>query len=72
MINILYSTWFNSMEGTIGMVVMKNAAGEVKAYIGRGDGVDEKADAERIARHGAPVSPLQLIDALKELSKGLS
>lgn len=47
---IVDSIWFN----TIGIVVIETAEGKHKAYIGLGDGFDESADQQLIARIGMP------------------
>lgn len=52
-IKILGSVWFSSIANHFGIVLIKNDAGEEKAYIGVAAGFDQKADEIQIARTGA-------------------
>ena len=49
---IVDTHWF----GTIGIVKIHNGF-ETKWYIGQGFGIDERIDAEHIAKHGQPFYP---------------
>ena len=54
MMKIVEAIWFSPgyQPGTIGIVLVDTGF-EKKAYIGAGDGIDEKTDIEKIASHGA-------------------
>ena len=60
-IKILGSTWFTQMAQpqTIGKVIIENEVKKQKAYIGSGNGYDQKLDEESIASFGAKF-PLDL------------
>ena len=52
--------WFNSMLGTVGIVMYENEVGQKKAYIGIGDGLDEGYDIHQIKTHGAKLTLSQV------------
>ncbi len=58
------SVWFTSMQpkGTIGIVLIDNGY-EEKAYIGLGEGLDQKCDEETIAKVGGKF-PVELAKKL--------
>jgi hypothetical protein len=53
-----------STEDVIGLVVIDSFEGKLKAYIGAGVGLDEVADAQRIAGHGTRVHNLDMVKAV--------
>lgn len=59
---IIHTAWFSGIK-CIGIVVIENEIGEKKAYIGIGDGQNEKFDAEKIAAYGIKM----LKESLKEI-----
>ena len=54
-ITILGSVWFSTLNQPwhFGIVLIRNSAGEEKAYIGGALGDNEQKDEERIAKMGA-------------------
>lgn len=62
--------WFTQMgsPSTIGVVMGEDDhSGEKKAYIGTGEGLDEKEDAQHISKFGAKLR----VERLKEMVKFL-
>ena len=53
--------------GTMGIVKTRNDVGQVKFYIGHGQGCAELDDAQYIAAHGAKLDPKIITDFLKEV-----
>ncbi len=54
---VVDSLWFTNNRGTIGIVIIQeDVTGERKAYIGIGDGHNEKADTQSIVDWGNPLS----------------
>ena len=53
---ILDVSWFTGIH-SVGMVTIKNEVGEVKTYIGKVDGRNEKADTQEIMDYGSRVTP---------------
>lgn len=47
--------WFTGEFGVIGIVIVDEPYGEAKAYIGLGNGKNERADALGIANFGSPL-----------------
>jgi hypothetical protein len=68
---ILSAYWFtDARDTTIGVVVGEDeVTGERKAYIGRGDGIDQAADTKAIAELGARVNRGVVREILKELGE---
>ena len=52
---ILDVIWFSNRDGSIGIVATRDEMGKWKAYIGVGNGFNERADREHIAAWGAQV-----------------
>ncbi len=52
---IINSIWFTDIEGTtVGIVIGEDEhTGKYKAYIGKGSGFNERADAEHIVAQGS-------------------
>ncbi len=68
MSKIIESYWWTLKTGeTMGIVVIQPEVGERKAYMGKGNGVSEKADARLIAEYGVPIYPAQLAEILYTL-----
>lgn len=63
---IIDVSWWTT-DKSIGIVVVKNEVGQLKAYIGVGDGQDEEQDAKNIADGGARVHKQQLEAIIKKL-----
>ena len=59
-------TWFTT-EHTIGIVVIKNEVGQLKAYIGVGKGGDEEQDTKYIFENGARIHKDQLQQIINKL-----
>lgn len=57
---ILNAEWFSNPQGCFGIVTIKNDIGEIKSYLGLGDGRSEHEDIEYIAKTGAKVDVKQL------------
>lgn len=56
--NLIDAIWFTSLRGTVGIVIGEDeVTGKRKAYVGIGDGFDEKVDAEHILEWGCPLYP---------------
>ena len=53
---ILDVCWFSS-NNTIGIVATKNEMGEIKFYVGLGNGFDEEVDCQHIANYGGKIYP---------------
>lgn len=55
---ILASDWYTPMTrmAVIGVVAIETAEGKWKAYIGYGNGADEKGDEQIIAAQGSKIS----------------
>jgi len=58
--NVIYSTWFTSLRGCVGIVVIENGIGEFKAYIGSCIGINKEEDEQTIASWGAKF-PLECV-----------
>lgn len=54
--NVIDSFWF----GYIGIVKVKSSNGEIKFYIGQGQGEHQQIDEQHIAANGSSVSPQAL------------
>lgn len=69
---VIYSTWFTSLNGYAGIVIGEAEDGKRKAYIGIGDGIDEKADERFILEWGAKLPPdlLRKVLALLTIKAG--
>jgi len=66
---VLVVEWFSSLDGCLGIVVIKNPEGEKKAYLGTGLGKNADDDAHRIVRDGAKVLVESLESVLGHLRK---
>lgn len=56
-VKVLESIWFtNNQGGTTGIIIVEEVTGDRKAYIGVGNGIDEKADIEDILAWGSEFS----------------
>ena len=58
---IILCTEWRTARDTIGILLCKNEMGQVKCYIGSGDGFDEEVDKNNIADYGAK---LQMKEAI--------
>ena len=67
---VIKSFWFTSGE-MVGIVITKNDLGEMEARIGKAVAEDRKVNEDYVADRGSVVSPIHLIDILRELSKGV-
>lgn len=63
---IIDVTWFTG-EQSMGIVVIRNAVGQIKAYIGVGDGQDEEQDTKKIAESGVRIHKDQLQQIINKL-----
>lgn len=53
-LGVLFATWRTGNQECYGAVAVGREDGW-KAYLGRGNGFDEAADSQKIAREGAPL-----------------
>lgn len=56
-VKVIDSIWFTNGTGLgvgacVGIIIIEDDSGKRKAYVGIGNGVDEKADADRIVAWG--------------------
>ena len=68
-IKILDSIWFTPMGSVkpIGIVTVQVDEGDKKAYIGFGDGDDQRFDENEIVTKGAKLHKFSLVNLMKQL-----
>lgn len=60
--------WFSTMSGLIGIVIVEDErTQERKAYIGVGEGHDDKLDIKRIMDFGAPFRIEKVAEIMKAM-----
>lgn len=50
---VLESQWFTTPDSLVGIVLYQTSTGELKSYIGTGNGSYREADEQKIAQFGA-------------------
>jgi len=65
-VEIIDTFWFSG-ETQMGIVIIKNQIGELKAYLGTASGADEKTDSEYIADNGVRLHKETLESIIKKL-----